>query len=160
MHEPSSIEQLFNAHHQRLLRLATIMLRNEEEAADTVAEVFSRWAEHASPPDPSQLTASVRNRCIDRIRHMKMADRVRRRLPLEEPYDSPWEQEDKHEERMKAVQEAIDTRLTTPMRRTLMLRYYEEKSYREIAQTLDISETAVYKHLRNALERLRQHLKP
>lgn len=160
MHEPTPIEQLFNTHHQRLLRLATIMLHNEEEAEDTVAEVFSRWAERPEQHNPTLLTAAVRNRCIDRIRHMKMAERVRRRLPLEDPYEAVQEEEDEHEARLLAMREAIDTRLTTPMRRTLTLRYYEEKSCHEIAQDLNISEGAVYKHLRNALDRLRQHLKP
>ena len=159
MHETTSFEQLFTAHHARLLRMATLMLGDAEEAQDTVAEVFARVAEAEQPPEPQVLTAAVRNRCIDRLRQMRLAERVRRRLPLDEAEFPAWEQEAEHEAHMDAVSRAIDTELTQQMRRTLLLRYREEKSYREIAKTMNISEVAVYKHLRNALERLRRKLR-
>ena len=163
MHESNSFEQLFATHHPRLLRLATAMLHDEEEARDVVSEVFERMMRSPSAARPMSenertLLTAVRNRCIDRIRRMKVAERVKRRLPLDEADFSAW-QEDEHEQRLQAVSEAIDCELTQPQRRTLLLRYREEKSYREIAETMDISETAVYKHLRNALERLRKTLK-
>ena len=159
MHENNSFEQLFATHHPRLLRLATAMLHDEEETRDVVSEVFERMMRSPSAARPMSenertLLASVRNRCIDRIRQMKVAERVKRRLPLDEADFSAW-QEDEHEQRLQA----IDCELTQPQRRTLLMRYREEKSYREIAETMNISETAVYKHLRNALERLRKTLK-
>lgn len=159
MHETTSFEQLFATHHARLLRMATLMLDDAEEAQDTVAEVFARAAEAEQPPEVQVLSAAVRNRCIDRIRQMRMAERVRRRLPLDEAEFPSWEQEAEHEQRMEALCKAIDTELTQQMRRTLLLRYREEKTYREIAETMNISEVAVYKHLRNALERLRRKLR-
>lgn len=158
MHESNSFELLFATHHPRLLRLATAMLHDEEEARDVVSEVFERLI-LSSENREGVLLAAVRNRCIDRIRQMKMAERVRRRLPLDEADFPSWQQEDEHEQRLQAVSEAIDSELTTAQRRTLFLRYREEKSYREIAETLDISEVAVYKHLRGALERLRLKLR-
>jgi RNA polymerase sigma-70 factor (ECF subfamily) len=39
------------------------------------------------------------------------------------------------------------------------MKYEKKMKYREIAQKLAISETAVYKHLVNALEILRDNLK-
>ncbi len=159
MHETTSFEQLFATHHLRLLRLATNMLGDAEEAQDTVAEVFAQVAEAGQPPEVQVIATAVRNRCIDRIRQMRMAERVRRRLPLDEAEFPSWEKEAEHEQRMEAVSKAIDTELTQQMRRTLLLRYCEEKTYREIAETMNISEVAVYKHLRNALERLRRKLK-
>ena len=158
MQENKSIEQLFATHHSRLLRLATTLLHDEEEAQDAVSEVFERLMK-SPPEDESVLFAAVRHRCIDRIRQMKVAERVRRRLPLEEAELPTWEQEEEHEQRLEAVSEAIDSELTAAQRRTLLLHYREEKTYREIAHTLDISEVAVYKHLRSALERLRRKVK-
>lgn len=158
MHETTSFEQLFAAHHARLLRMATLMLGDTEEAQDTVAEVFARAAEAEQPPEVQVITAAVRNRCLNRIRQMRIAERVRRRLPLDETEFPSWEQEAEHELCMEAVSEAIDTELTQQMRRTLLLRYRDEKTYREIAETMNISEVAVYKHLRNALERLKRKL--
>ena len=163
MHESNSFEQLFATHHPRLLRLATAMLHDEEEARDVVSEVFERMMRSPSPARPMSenertLLSAVRNRCIDRIRWMKVAERVKKRLPLDEADFSTW-QEDEHEQRLQAISKAIDSELTQPQRRTLLMRYREEKSYREIAETMNISETAVYKHLRNALERLRKTLK-
>jgi RNA polymerase sigma-70 factor (ECF subfamily) len=159
MHETTSFEQLFATHHLRLLRMATNMLGDVEEAQDIVAEVFAQAAEAGQPPEVQVITTAVRNRCIDRIRQMRMAERVRRRLPLDEAEFPSWEQETEREQRMDAVSKAIDTELTLQMRRTLLLRYREEKTYREIAETMNISEVAVYKHLRNALERLRKKVK-
>ena len=164
MHENNSLEQLFATHHLRLLRLATAMLNDEEEAQDVVSEVFERLMSTSSTTLPmtgrdTLLLTAVRNRCIDHIRKMKVAERVRRRLPLDEAELPFWQQEDDREQRLQAVSEAIDTELTSVQRRTLLLRYREEKSYREIAEELDVSEVAVYKHLRGALERLRKKLK-
>lgn len=159
MHETTSIEQLFATHHKRLLRMAANLLHDEEEAEDTVAEVFAQWTERETSADDRVLAAAVRNRCIDRLRQMKVAERVRRRLPIDETDFPSWEQEEEHTRRVEAVSQAIDSELTTPMRQTLLLRYRDEMSYKEIADSLNISETAVYKHLRNALERLRNKLK-
>lgn len=158
MQENKSIEQLFTTHHSRLVRLATALLHDEEEARDAVSEVFEKLMK-GSPKDESTLFAAVRHSCIDRIRQMEVAERVRRRLPLDEAELSIWEQEEEYEQLLEAVSEAIESELTTKQRRTLLLRYYEEKSYREIAGILDISEVAVYKHLRSALERLRRKVK-
>ena len=159
MHETTSIEQLFATHHKRLLRMAANLLHDEEEAEDTVAEVFAQWTERETSADDRVLAAAVRNRCIDRLRQMKVAERVRRRLPIDEADILSWEQEEEHARRVEAVSKAIDSELTTPMRQTLLLRYRDEMSYKEIADSLNISEAAVYKHLRNALERLKNKLK-
>ena len=158
MHENNSFEQLFTTQHLRLLRLATAMLHDDEEARDVVSEVFERLMRDFSA-DESMLFVAVRNRCIDRIRQMKVAERVKRRLPLDEADFPSWQQEDEYEQRMQAVSKAIGSELTSTQRRTLLLRYSEKKSYREIAETLNISEAAVYKHLRGALERLRKKLR-
>lgn len=164
MHESNSLEQLFATHHPRLLRLATAMLHDEEEARDVVSEVFERLVSTSSArllktEREGALLATVRNRCIDRIRQMKVAERVKRRLPLDEADFPSWQQEEDYEQRLRAVNEAIDSELTSAQRRTLLLRFREEKSYREIAETLNVSEVAVYKHLRGALERLRRKLR-
>lgn len=164
MHESNSLEQLFATHYPRLLRIATAMLHDEEEARDVVSEVFERLVSTSSARLPKAeregaLLAAVRNRCIDRIRQMKVAERVKRRLPLDEADFPSWQQEDEYEQRMQAVSKAIGSELTSTQRRTLLLRYSEKKSYREIAETLNISEAAVYKHLRGALERLRKKLR-
>ncbi len=140
------------------------MLHDEEEARDVVSEVFERIMKSSSPAisvseSEGALLAAVRNRCIDHIRQMRVAERVRRRLPLVEADFSSWQQEDEQEQRLQAVSEAIVSELTSAQRRTLLMRYQEEKSYREIAQTLEISEVAVYKHLRGALERLRKKMR-
>lgn len=164
MHESDSIEQLFTTHHARLLRLAAAMLHDEEEARDAVSEVFEHLMSRPTPAAAGEwerkLLAAVRNRCIDRIRQMKVAERVRRRLPIEDAHLPTWEQKEEHERRLQAVTEAIGSELTEAQRATLQLRYQEEKSYREIAESMGISQVAVYKHLRGALERLRKKVSP
>ena len=44
-------------------------------------------------------------------------------------------------------------------REVIRLHFAEGLTFREIALRLDVSETTIYKHLRNALDQLRQTLK-
>ncbi|MDE7474094.1 MAG: RNA polymerase sigma-70 factor, partial [Duncaniella sp.] len=48
--------------------------------------------------------------------------------------------------------------LTDSCRRVVELRFFEEKSYQEITDIIGISKVAVYKHLRHAIDVLREKL--
>jgi RNA polymerase sigma-70 factor (ECF subfamily) len=57
------------------------------------------------------------------------------------------------------IRRFIDSGLTEQDRRVLLLRFDEGCTYREIGRRLGISEAAVYKHLAQALRRLRLHFR-
>lgn len=58
---------------------------------------------------------------------------------------------------MARLNELIDQSLTVQDRRVVKMRFKERMSYDEIAGQLGISEVAVYKHLRHAMDVLRQN---
>lgn len=157
MNDKELFSQLFRKQYPQLFRLASLMLKDDEEARDVVTDTFARlWSGEIRSVDAGMdkwLACCVRNRCIDLLRRQSITEKVMRRLPMEmadNAFDSAWER------RVNAVGEYVHTELTPQMQRVLTMRFFEKKTYREIAASLAISEVAVYKHLANALARLRK----
>ena len=144
-----------------MLTVARQMLKNDDEASDTVSDVFARLADGslmlpAERPE-SYLTVTVRHLCLDRIRLMTIHERMERRLSL---IDDDPTSEEKERER---VTEMIDyAKRTFPKQtwRVFQLRFDEGLLYREIAERLGISEVSVYKHLAEALRQLKEKFNP
>lgn len=157
----TDIEQLYKDCYQRMLTVARQMLKNDDEASDTVSDVFARLADGslmlpAERPE-SYLTVTVRHLCLDRIRLMTIHERMERRLSL---IDDDPTSEEKERER---VAEMIDyAKRTFPKQtwRVFQLRFDEGLLYREIAERLGISEVSVYKHLAEALRQLKEKFNP
>ena len=102
----TDIEQLYKDCYQRMLTVARQMLKNDDEASDTVSDVFARLADGslmlpAERPE-SYLMVTVRHLCLDRIRLMTIHERMERRLSL---IDDDPTSEEKERER---VTEMID----------------------------------------------------
>jgi RNA polymerase sigma factor (sigma-70 family) len=76
------IGALFDAHHQRLYRLARRMARNPEDAHDIVQETFLRAARapgavpHGSSSEEAWLVRVMVNICKDRWRHAAVRTRA------------------------------------------------------------------------------------
>ena len=157
----TDIEQLYKDCYQRMLTVARQMLKNDDEASDTVSDVFARLADGslmlpAERPE-SYLTVTVRHLCLDRIRLMTIHERMERRLSLTD--DDPTSEEKERER----VTEMIDyAKRTFPKQtwRVFQLRFDEGLLYREIAEQLGISEVSVYKHLAEALRQLKEKFNP
>ena len=157
----TDIEQLYKDCYQRMLTVARQMLKNDDEASDTVSDVFARLADGslmlpAERPE-SYLTVTVRHLCLDRIRLMTIHERMERRLSL---IDDDPTSEEKERER---IAEMIDyAKRTFPKQtwRVFQLRFDEGLLYREIAERLGISEVSVYKHLAEALRQLKEKFNP
>ena len=94
------IELLYKDCYQRMLTVARLMLKNDDEASDTVSDVFARLAEGSlkMPDDhPDRyLMVIVRNRCLDRIRVMTLRERIERRLSLSDTEPAFGEREQEH----------------------------------------------------------------
>lgn len=137
----------------KMLRLASLLLRDEDAAQDAVSEVFLKVL--SSNPDNRNmeglLLTAVRNRCISIIRSKQRAGMTR----LDESMPIAGETHDE-EERLQRIERYINERLTEQTRRVITLRFREKRKYAEIAAELHISEAAVYKHLAQGLEKLRK----
>ena len=157
--EKTEIEQLYISSYQRLLSVARAMLKDDEDANDAVSDVFARLADGslALPEDgvENYLMVMVRNLCVDRVRRLTLREKMERRLTLSEPRSTSIETEQVAE--MIAYAERT---FPKQMRRVFQLRFDEGLLYREIAEQLGISEVAVYKHLAEALKRLKEKFNP
>ena len=158
--------ELYTEFRPRLLGLCQYLLGSPDDAEDASNEVFVRLpaalkSYDASLPFSRWLTSVAGHYCVDVLRRRRSERRVIEPATADHPEpaasaSSPLEellaQEDQRE-----VREAIaglPERYSTP----LMLRYYGELSYDEIAERLGTSRDNVKTLIFRAKEKLRQAL--
>lgn len=154
----NDIEQLFRDNYAAMHTLAGRLMHDEDAARDIVHDVFAMLiANNLTIVSPSYLLRAVRNGCLNHIRNLSTRDRLNSvyALDMDEIDDEEWPDE----ATIEKLHHIVDESLTEQCRRVVCLRFTDGKSYREISEALGISEVAVYKHLRNALDVLRQNLK-
>ncbi len=142
-------------HYEELLQRACILLHDEEDARDAVSDVMARLMATDILPEGEKLIAyarsSVRFECLNRLKRMKLQERMRRALPLEDAEADIRDEEESYQQ----YQQFIQTELTPQTRRIFRMHYGERLKYREIAEQIGISEAAVYKHLSQAITKLK-----
>lgn len=157
MPQQNDIEQLFRTHYRAMHRLAMLILRDEDVARDIVHDVFESLL-NAGLTDVSgqYLLKAVRNRCLNYLRGMSTRERIKELYALDEQEIADEELPD--EETIAQIHSTVANDLTDACRRVVELRFTDGKSYKEIATMLGVSEVAVYKHLRHAIDVLRKKL--
>lgn len=152
------MERLFREHHGVLFVTAKMLLKDDEESRDVVSEVFADVLYGGIVLLPGSergyLKACVRNKSLNILRHKRLAERVHRLMPVEtEAGDGP---EEHTEGELNAVMDYIDNGLTPQTSRVIKMRYEDRKTYREISGELGISTAAVYKHIAQAMRKLKE----
>ena len=147
-------------HYEELLQRACILLHDEEDARDAISDVMARLMATDILPEGEKLIAyarsSVRFECLNRLKRMKLQERMRRALPLEDAEADIRDEEETYQQ----YQQFIQTELTPQTRRIFRMHYGERLKYREIAEQVGISEAAVYKHLSQAIIKLKNRFNP
>ena len=155
------IERLFRLHYRAMYRLACILLHDEDESKDIVHDVFTQLlADDAQLNETTAeafLLSCVRNRCLNEIRNRKTHERVRQLLMLDEDLGNTAPED--LEAEIKALHVGIIELFPPICREIILLHFSEGLTFRAIAERLGVSETTIYKHLRSALNQLRQTLK-
>lgn len=154
----NDIEQLFKAHYAQMYRLATAILHDNDLARDIVHDVFaSLLAGHTGHHiSGGYLLNAVRNRSLNHIRDCEIHQRIANRYFLDnEEYDSEGWPDD---ETMARIYSLIHNDITTQAKRVIELRFSHGMPFSRIAAIMGISETAVYRHLSNALKVIRKKL--
>ena len=86
-----TVAELYRLHYEELLRKAKILLHDEEDARDAVSDVMARLMATDILPEGEKLIAyarsSVRFECLNRLKRMKLQERIRRALPLDNAAD-------------------------------------------------------------------------
>jgi len=159
--------ELYGAHAEPVARLCRRLLGSEEEAQDARSEVFLRAREAIASYDPrrafrSWLLAIASHHCIDRLRRRALEGRLFEPADLAEdtlpevgptPLGSALLRE-----RRDQLLTALDA-LAPHQRAPLVLRYFAELSYDEIAALLGVSTREVGVLLFRAKLRLREALR-
>lgn len=152
------IERLFRTHYARMHRLGIAILHDSDLARDVVHDIF---ASLLKAPDLSAVTCgylmmAVRNRCLNHIRDCGIRYRIMARYLLDngEYVGEKWPDE----ETIASIYSIIRSDISPQARRIIELRFSQEMPFARIAAEMGISETAVYRHLSNALRIIRQKL--
>ena len=155
------VERLFKLHYRAMYRLASILLHDDDESKDIVHDVFAQLlaeqVELREDTAQSYLLLSVRNRCLNVIRNRKIHEQVHQYLLLGNELEQSSPEE--FEREIEMLRAGINSLFPPICREVIHLHFSEGLPFREIAGRLGVSETTIYKHLRNALDQLRQTLK-
>lgn len=150
------IEVLFQSNYKAMLILANRILHDEDEARDIVHDVFaSLLTGDVESATSAYLLNGVRFACLKHIRNLSTRDRLNKLYAMDchEIEDEEWPDE----EDIKKLNDIVDDYLPEPTKKVVRLRFSGQMTYKEIAQQLSISEVSVYKHLRHAINVLRQY---
>ena len=154
------VERLFRENYRRMFLVAVFLLHDEAEGKD-VHDVFEtvmrNGIELRGETASGYLLSSTRNRCLNRLRSMRIKEKVANEYVIFSNLESVTD-EDASEERIATLNAGISL-LQPPVRKKIIEMHFRQGlKFREIAAKLGISETAVYKHLRQAMASLRSQL--
>lgn len=149
-------EQIYMRAFGPSMRLAASMLHDADEARDVVQEAFIKlWESDADVASPEGMVIrSVRNACLNRLEHMEVRERYRRRCPIDADMASHIADADESAEQ---VQAALSSLLTERERQVVEKIYDEGMTYKEAASSLNVSVALVNKCIVKALKTLRKH---
>jgi RNA polymerase sigma-70 factor (ECF subfamily) len=167
-HDAEALAEIYRLYVRRVFGLCRYMLDSRESAEDATSEVFLKMQRSietydASIPFPRWLLRVAGNQCIDALRRRKRGQQVI--VEVEEGVaaieatssePSPLRAVLSGEERAR-VRDAI-AHLPENYRVPLVLRYYGELSYGEIAQQLDVQRNYVAALIFRAKRELRRKL--
>ncbi|MBD5356797.1 MAG: sigma-70 family RNA polymerase sigma factor [Bacteroides sp.] len=152
----TEFEALYKRCFPSSMRLAMSLLHEEDKARDVVQEVFLKlWESDIRVDNPMAfIIRSVRNASLNQINMLDTRERIRQKLTFESStpeYDS--------ELRNEEVLSVIKRLLTLREQQIVEKIYIDGMSYKEAAESLDISVSAVNKNIVSALKKLRNHFK-
>lgn len=154
----NQIEHLFKIHYARMYSLAVALLHDNDLAHDIVHDVFFTLLNATSGQCVSEgyLLKAVRNRCLNHIRDCEIHQRIARLYFLDNAeYDTEKWPDD---EIIARIYSLIHNDISPKARLIMELRFSDGLPFARIANSMGISETAVYRHLSNALIFIRKKL--
>ena len=157
------IEQLFRQHYAQMAKLARTMLYDDEEARDVVSEVFAALIRSDIVPVniKNYLLTSVRNRCLSILEHKSVRAKFEQAYTLEmKSASQPAEEgggEYQSSDRLRNLMTYAEQNLTKQTLRVFRMRHLQGMKYQDIADELGISRVMVYKHLTQAMEKIKEY---
>jgi RNA polymerase sigma factor (sigma-70 family) len=158
-HSQDAFTALVNRHLNLVYSAALRQIRSPQLAEEVSQSVFSRLASKAAELAPDTVLTAwlytvTRHAAIDLVRE-ESRRRAREQLALEmtdmSTPASDWT-------RLEPLLDEAMHFLSEEDRTAILLRYFDNKSLREVGEVFDVSEDAAQKRVVRALERLRGHL--
>ena len=153
-----SFERLYKANYRQMYRLAYLVVEDEEDARDAVSQVFAQlWKSRPAVKDDSMtayLLTATRNQSLHIVRQRSLREKIEEEFRWEQQLCDDRE----HDELMAELRQLIADELTPRARQVLALHFDEDLTYRETAEALGISPSAVNKHITLSLAKLRKKL--
>lgn len=158
-----SFEQLFRDNYGKAYYLALRILHDDAASKDVVADAFELVWRRLQDSDVDKLSSylltAVKNVCLDYIRKQNIRNRyVQASVQAVGKLSFNPEEVDLHEEKIQTIMRSLDE-LTPRTQQIVTMCYVQRKKYREVAEELGISESAVKKHIMQALSYMRQKFK-
>lgn len=156
-------EKLFKANYSRLFYCALDWLEDTEAAKDIVSDVFGElWKQYdrlyGQPALSAYLLRSVRNRCVNYLKHQTVEQQYRQSL-LAQKEETIDEDAALHEENLQRIEQVLDG--FTPQTRLIFEQcYFEGRTYQEVADRLEVSVSAIHKHMNKAFNAFRREFLP
>ncbi|MCK6579303.1 MAG: sigma-70 family RNA polymerase sigma factor [Anaerolineae bacterium] len=159
--DQDAFAELVYTYQDSVFNLCYRILSDRVEAEDAAQEAFLRAYLNLSRYDPSRsfktwLLTIASNHCIDRLRRRRM-----KLMSIDDPMPSLTLSSDEPEpeqasitrEQSEAIQRLLD-KLPADYRAAIVLRYWYDYSYNEIADMLETSESAIKSRLFRARQML------
>ncbi len=160
--EAAGLEALFRVHHAPLCLAALRIVREESSAEDIVQDFFLHlWLQREQLTEVDNISAyfhrSIRNRCLNFLRHQKRIPKGEGEMPEVPLLDNSPLADLELRDLQARVNTAIDS-LPERCRLVYVLKQFEDMSYKEIADQLDISPKTVENQMNRAYKFLRAYL--
>lgn len=159
--EEKIYERIYNTHAEVLNNYFYYKFGNQEMARESVQEAFIKlWENCKKVPfsnAKSYLYTIANNLSLNRFKHQKVVLNYAKNVPQQtENKQTPDYIMEEKEFKLK-LEKAIQG-LTEKQRTAFLLHRIDKKSYKEIAEILNISVKAVEKRMQKALESLRDKI--
>ncbi|MBR5062058.1 MAG: sigma-70 family RNA polymerase sigma factor [Prevotella sp.] len=161
MIEKTILQGLFCQYYNEMFHLARTLLYADEDAEDTVQDVFLRLMEADILPTPEKtrayLMTAVRNGCINRIKKKSIIEQVKSLYSVEADSDMKYIEE--RLETLDAVCDYADNHLTEPHRTIFKLRFMEGMTLKDISQQIDMNLKTVFKYLSQSIQNIKEQFR-
>lgn len=161
--DEAAFEQVFKTHYKNLHAYSFTILKDEDEAEETVQQVFFKLWERSeqlnfSGSVAAYLYRAVHNESLNFLKHQKVKDSHRLHVAYSMKNKAEQLQSKMAKKELeKKFKEALNE-LPEQCRTVFQLSRFEDMKYKEIADKLDISVKTVENHMGKALKLLRAKL--
>ena len=150
--------ELMREHSARIFAICFSMLSNREDAEDITQQAFLKgFSDIKQLRDISKfgawITQIAKHMCLDLLRRRKLNKIALKQIAVDDVKDDPTCDDKKYSRLQSALMQ-----LNEEYRLPLMLYYFDGKSTKKIAESLEITVDLAHTHLSRARKKLRQLL--